>query len=130
MILRSSAVAREPLNRETVSLPKSGWSTVPSHLRTRSWWSRRRSPRRRRCGCRCGSRRGSWEYSSSWQLPRHNSAVRKVEVVKADTLSLEDDDDDLTCRICMSSFWYKSQIVEHLSKTHSVKDPEAFIKEK
>ena len=60
----------------------------------------------------------------------NNSFVRKVEVVKADTLSLEDDDDDLTCRICMSSFWYKSQIVEHLSKTHSVKDPEAFIKEK
>ena len=60
----------------------------------------------------------------------NNSVVRKVEVVKADTLSLEDDDDDLTCRICMSSFWYKSQIVEHLSKTHSVKDPEAFIKEK
>ena len=60
----------------------------------------------------------------------NNSVVRKVEVVKADTLSLEDDDDDLTCRICMSSFWYKSQIIEHLSKTHSVKDPEAFIKEK
>ena len=61
-----------------------------------------------------------------------NNTPRKVEaaVAKVDTPSFDDDDDDLTCRVCLSSFWYRTQLIEHLEKTHSVKDPEAFLKEK
>ena len=61
-----------------------------------------------------------------------NNTPRKVEaaVAKVDTPSFDDDDDDLTCRVCLSSFWYRTQLIEHLEKTHSVKDPEAFLNEK
>lgn len=41
-----------------------------------------------------------------------------------------EDDEDLTCRICLNAFWYKTQIVEHLKTVHSVQDPEGFLKEK
>jgi hypothetical protein len=26
----------------------------------------------------------------------------------------EDDDDDLSCHLCLSSFWYKKELVDHL----------------
>lgn len=41
-----------------------------------------------------------------------------------------EDDEDLTCRICLNAFWYKSQILEHLKTVHSVQDPEMYLKEK
>ena len=41
-----------------------------------------------------------------------------------------EDDEDLTCRICLNAFWYKSQITEHLKSVHSVEDPDAFLKAK
>ena len=64
--------------------------------------------------------------------PGANNIPRKVEsaVAKVDTPSLDDDDDDLTCRVCLSSFWYRTQLLEHLEKSHSVKDPDAYLKEK
>ena len=66
--------------------------------------------------------------------PSNNTTPRKVEsvVAKVDkTPSMfDDDDDDLTCRVCLSSFWYRTQLLEHLQKTHSVKDPDAYLQEK
>merc|ERR1719201_930385 len=59
-----------------------------------------------------------------------NNIPRKVESAKVDTPSFDDDDDDLTCRVCLSSFWYRTQLLEHLEKSHSVKDPDAYLKEK
>ena len=56
-----------------------------------------------------------------------------VPVTKKPEAKVEDafgDDDDLTCRVCLSSFWYKNQVVEHLQAAHSVKDPETFLREK
>ena len=41
-----------------------------------------------------------------------------------------DDDDDLTCRICLSSYWYKNEVLEHLKSTHSIEDPEKYLREK
>jgi len=41
-----------------------------------------------------------------------------------------EDDEDLTCRLCLNAFWYKPQVLEHLKTVHSVTDPEAFVKEK
>ena len=77
-----------------------------------------------------GSWRGRPRGRGAGRPPTAKNIPRKVEpsVAKADTF--EDDDDDLTCRICLSSFWYRTQVLEHLGKTHSVKDPEAFIKER
>ena len=79
-----------------------------------------------------GRPRGSSRGSRGAGRPPNNTP-RKVEaaVAKVDTTpSFDDDDDDLTCRVCLSSFWYRTQLIEHLEKTHSVKDPEAFLKEK
>ena len=41
-----------------------------------------------------------------------------------------EDDEDLTCRICLNAFWYKSQIVGHLKTVHNVQEPKSFLKEK
>ena len=40
----------------------------------------------------------------------------------------DDDEEDLTCKICHSSFWFKSQLVEHLTKNHNVDNPEKYFK--
>ena len=89
-------------------------------------------------GARGASRgRGNWRgrprgSRGRGRPPGANSTPRKVEaaVAKVDIPSFDDDDDDLTCRVCLSSFWYRTQLIDHLGKTHSVKDPEAFLKEK
>lgn len=57
------------------------------------------------------------------------TVIKKPEPPKVAADPFEDDD-DLTCRVCLSAFWYKTQILEHLEKAHSVKDPESFLKDK
>ncbi len=42
---------------------------------------------------------------------------------------LEDEDDGLTCRMCLQSFWYKSQLTDHLKANHLVTDPEKYERE-
>lgn len=42
---------------------------------------------------------------------------------------LEDEDDGLTCRMCLQSFWYKSQLIDHLRASHSISDPERYERE-
>jgi hypothetical protein len=46
------------------------------------------------------------------------SAAKVVE--KAMSKVEDGDDDDLTCSMCLSSFWYKNELVEHMKNTHSV----------
>ena len=36
---------------------------------------------------------------------------------------LDDEDDGLTCRLCLQPFWYKAQLIDHLKETHSIADP-------
>ena len=42
---------------------------------------------------------------------------------------LDDEDDGLTCRLCLASYWYKAEIHEHLKTVHSISDPEKYDSE-
>jgi hypothetical protein len=42
---------------------------------------------------------------------------------------LEDEDDGLTCRMCLQSFWYKAQLLDHLKSTHSIAEPDRYERE-
>ena len=42
---------------------------------------------------------------------------------------LNDEDDGVTCRMCLQPFWYKSELFEHLKTLHSISDPERYEKE-
>ena len=70
-----------------------------------------------------GAVRGRGRPPSAVVTPKKAATVAKV----SDGF---EDEDDLTCRVCLSSFWYRNQLVEHLRNTHSVKDPEAFLRER
>ena len=55
------------------------------------------------------------------------------QTAKKDPVEVSDpfaEDEDLTCRVCNSAFWFRSQIVEHLASKHHVQDPETFLREK
>merc|ERR1712088_556547 len=36
---------------------------------------------------------------------------------------LDDEDDGLTCRLCLQAFWYRDHLNEHLKEAHSIADP-------
>ena len=40
----------------------------------------------------------------------------------------ETEDDDLTCSMCLSSFWYKNELLEHMKTTHNVDKTEKKMK--
>lgn len=40
----------------------------------------------------------------------------------------EDDDENLTCPVCLSSFWYPNQTLEHLKSAHNYDNPEQYLK--
>lgn len=42
----------------------------------------------------------------------------------------DDDEDDLTCNMCLSSFWYRQELIDHMKNTHNVEKPEKHIKAK
>ena len=55
------------------------------------------------------------------------------QTAKKDPVEVSDpfaEDEDLTCRVCNSAFWFRSQIVEHLASKHNVQDPDTFLREK
>jgi hypothetical protein len=56
-----------------------------------------------------GSRNGS----SSTSGNTISSSSRQVEKKLED----DDDDDDLSCHLCLSSFWYKNELLEHLKES-------------
>jgi hypothetical protein len=57
-----------------------------------------------------GSRNGSSSTTSGNTL---SSSSRQVEKKLED----DDDDDDLSCHLCLSSFWYKNELLEHLKES-------------
>jgi len=66
--------------------------------------------------------------ASTGSVPKSASMVTKPAVKKDDDDS--DDDSQLTCSICMSSFWYANQTYEHMKSAHSIENPEKFIKDR
>ena len=42
----------------------------------------------------------------------------------------DDDEEELNCVLCMQSFWFKAQLLEHLKEKHNKAEPENYIKEK
>ena len=62
-----------------------------------------------------------------------SKTVKVSQAAKKDPVEVSDpfaEDEDLTCRVCNSAFWFRSQIVEHLASKHHVQDPDTFLKEK
>jgi hypothetical protein len=57
-----------------------------------------------------GSRNGSSTTSGN---TISSSSSRQVEKKLED----DDDDDDLSCHLCLSSFWYKNELLEHLKES-------------
>ena len=75
------------------------------------------------------------------QFMRNGNKVVRTIINKAQLLNplkkLEEeetaffeDDEDLSCSLCMNSYWYKREIYEHLMVEHDIDDPEKFLKEK
>ena len=59
----------------------------------------------------------------------NKSANVKKEPVSSKVNILEDEDDGLTCRLCLASYWYKTEMFEHYKSVHSIADPEKYDKE-
>ena len=50
--------------------------------------------------------------------------LQSLQHVDSKNLQLLDDEDDgVTCRMCLQPFWYKSQLHDHLKSMHSIKNP-------
>ena len=57
-----------------------------------------------------------------------STSANKQPVVQRVDLS-EDEDDGLTCRLCLASYWYKTEMYEHYKTVHSIADPVKYDKE-
>jgi len=57
-----------------------------------------------------------------------NNEIKKAE--QKEETDFFADDDELSCKLCLSTFWYKTEIIEHLKADHNIDDPESFLKEK
>ena len=53
------------------------------------------------------------------------AAARKS--VTSNPLFKDEDDEDLTCTMCLSSFWYRTELIEHMKSTHNVEKPEKHL---
>jgi len=42
---------------------------------------------------------------------------------------LDDEDDGLTCRLCLQAFWYRGHLNDHLKEAHSIADPTKYERE-
>jgi hypothetical protein len=42
----------------------------------------------------------------------------------------DDDEEDETCTMCLSSFWYRNELIDHMKNTHNVEKPEKHLKAK
>ena len=43
---------------------------------------------------------------------------------------LTDEDDGVTCHMCLQGFWYKNYLFDHLQYDHGISDPEAYEKKR
>lgn len=53
---------------------------------------------------------------------------RSVGRLAADKDEDDDDDDDLSCHLCLSSFWYRNELLEHLKSAHSLEESASRLK--
>ena len=58
------------------------------------------------------------------------AAAAAAAASAASSSRLDDDDDDLTCHMCLSSFWYRNELLEHMKNTHNIENPEKHLKSK
>ena len=54
----------------------------------------------------------------------------KAQTKKSFRLDDDDEDANLTCPVCLSSFWYPNQTHEHMKNVHNIENPGKYIKEK
>ena len=69
-----------------------------------------------------------WKIALTGSIPKSATVLSKPAAKKDDDDS--DDDSQLTCSICLSSFWYANQTYEHMKSAHSIENPEKFIKDR
>ena len=65
--------------------------------------------------------------ASTGSVPKSATVLTKPAAKKDDDDS--DDDSQLTCSICLSSFWYADKTYEHMKSAHSIENPDKFIKD-
>ena len=72
-----------------------------------------------------GSKGIQQKLPNSYQQP-HQLGCRTKEGSK---IKEEEDDEGLTCRLCLASYWYKRELHDHLKSVHSIADPEKYDRE-
>ena len=72
-----------------------------------------------------GGKNSQQRLPTSYQQP-HQLTCRPKESAHS---RFDDDDDGLTCRLCLASYWYKKEMHEHLKTVHSIADPEKYDRE-
>ena len=67
------------------------------------------------------------EYNGTTSTRGRNRGGARQQIMPRLQL-LNDEDDGVTCRMCLQPFWYKSQLHDHLKSMHSITDPERYEK--
>lgn len=58
-----------------------------------------------------------------------NRPMHRQQLLPPRLQLLDDEDDGVTCRMCLQAFWYKNQLLEHLKTNHSITDPDRYERE-
>jgi len=58
------------------------------------------------------------------------AAAARKPVTSNPLFKEDDDEEDLTCTMCLSSFWYRNELIDHMKNTHNVEKPEKHLKAK
>lgn len=66
--------------------------------------------------------------TSQTQTRTYNRSQPRTQIMPRLQL-LDDEDDGLTCRLCLQTFWYRSHLNEHLGEAHSITDPSKYERE-
>ena len=62
-------------------------------------------------------------------IPKKRPVVEEKAQPVVEKSKMDDgDDDDLTCNMCLSSFWYKNELLEHMKNTHNIGKAEPAVK--
>ena len=66
--------------------------------------------------------------TSQTQTRTYNRSQPRTQIMPRLQL-LDDEDDGLTCRLCLQAFWYRGHLNEHLQEAHSITDPSKYERE-
>lgn len=66
--------------------------------------------------------------TSQTQTRTYNRSQPRTQIMPRLQL-LDDEDDGLTCRLCLQAFWYRHNLNEHLQEAHSITDPSKYERE-